>query len=186
MVRRKHTRRSRAGLSTLEVATLVSVVGMLLAVALPTLGRTVRPSKLSEASEQLDALYHAVAAYYATPRPAANGGSTHCLPAPAGPTPEAPSITPVKTDFTAQSSVGASTWKDLGFAPETPLRYRYSYTPAAWGCTRNLSEGRLIVLRAEGDLDGDGLYSSYERRARILPGGKLLPDKVLHVQDRIE
>ena len=55
-------RRSRAGLSSVEAATLVSVVGTLLAVALPTLGRAVRPSKLTEATEQLDSLYHAVAA----------------------------------------------------------------------------------------------------------------------------
>ena len=164
----------------------MSVVGILLAVALPTLGRTVRPSKLSEASEQLDALYRAVEAYYATPRPAAQGGSAYCLPGPAGPTPEAPSETPVTTDFSAQSAQGASTWKDLGFAPKLPLRFRYSYTPAAWGCMRIVSDGRLIVLRAEGDLDGDGLYSSFERRASVLSGGKLQPDNVLHVQDRIE
>jgi type II secretory pathway pseudopilin PulG len=176
----------RAGLSTVEVATLVSVVGTLLAVALPTLGRAVRPSKLTEASEQLEALYGAVAAYYATPRPAANGGSAHCLPAPAGPTPEMPSLSPSRTDFSAQSAQGASTWKDLGFTPSVPLRFRYSFVPAAWGCTQNVSEGRVLVLRAEGDLDGDGLYSSFERHARVLAAGKLQPDPVLHVQDRIE
>jgi type II secretory pathway pseudopilin PulG len=176
----------RAGLSTLEVATLVSVVGMLLAVALPTLGRTIRPSKLSEASEQLDALYSAVEAYYATPRPAADGGTAHCLPAPAGPTPEAPSDSPVRTDFGAQSAQGASSWQALGFTPGQPLRFRYTYTPAAWGCNRHLTEGTPVVLRAEGDLDGDGLYSSFERRAHTLPSGKLQPDGMLHVQDRIE
>lgn len=176
----------RAGLSTLEVATLVSVVGMLLAVALPTLGRTIRPSKLSEASEQLDALYAGLAAYYATPRPAADGGTVYCLPAPAGPTPEAPSESPVRTDFGAQSAQGASSWQALGFTPERPLRFRYTYTPGAWGCSRHLTEGTPIVLRAEGDLDGDGLYSSFERRARCLPSGKLQADGMLHVQDRIE
>lgn len=182
----QRARSRRAGLSTIEVATLVSVVGTLLAVALPTLGRSVRPSKLTEASQQLDALYSAVAAYYATPRPAANGGSTYCLPAPAGPTPETPSVSPLRSDFTAQSAQGASTWKDLGFTPSVPLRFRYSFAPAAWGCTRNVSDGRMLVLRAEGDLDGDGLYSSFERHAQVLPAGKLQPDPVLHVQDRIE
>ena len=176
----------RAGLSSVEVASLVSVVGILLAVALPTLGRTIRPSKLTEASEQLDALYASVAAYYATPRPAAQGGVTHCLPAPAGPTPEAPSQSALHTDFSAQSAQGASSWQALGFTPQQPLRFRYTVTPAAWGCNRNLADGTPIVLRAEGDLDGDGLYSSFERRARTLPAGKLQADGMLHVQDRIE
>ena len=170
----------------MEAATLVSVVGTLLAVALPTLGRAVRPSKLTEATEQLDSLYHAVAAYYATPRSAAQGGITHCLPGAAGPTPEVPSQSPLRTDFLAQSSQGASTWKDLGFTPSVPLRFRYSFAPAVSGCSRSVSDGRVLVLRAEGDLDGDGLYSSFERRAKVLPGGKLQPDPVLHVQDRVE
>lgn len=165
---------------------MVCVIGTLLAVALPTLGRTVRPSKLTEASEQLDALYRAAESYYAAPRPAAAGGEAHCLPAPAGPTPEAPSVSPVRTDFAAESAQGASTWQALGFTPSVPLRFRYSFAPAAWGCGRNLSDGAVLVLRAEGDLDGDGLYSTYERRARLLPRGKLQPDPVLHVRDRVE
>jgi hypothetical protein len=45
--------------------------------------------------------------------------------------------------------------------------------------------GRL-TLRAEGDLDGDGVYSTFERRAEVAARGVLLPDPVLHIDDRIE
>lgn len=179
-------RRSRAGLSLLETATVISVVGMLLAVALPTLGKTVRPSKLTEASEQLDSLVRATAAYYAEPRLDAHGELTHCLPPPAGPTPETPSVSPISVDFPA----GAEGWKALGFATSVPLRFRYAYMPAVWGCERDRSwnvPGPLLVrFRAEGDLDGDGAYSHFERRAQILPGGELRIEPVLHVEDRVE
>ena len=68
--------------------------------------------------------------------------------------------------------------------------FKAALVGACWGLGHTLSllsvGAVLIVLRAEGDLDGDGLYSSFERRAKVLPGGKLQPDPVLHVQDRVE
>lgn len=173
-----------------ETALVVSIAGMLLAVALPTLGKTVRPSKLTEASEQLDSLYRAAAAYYAEPRLDGAGELTHCLPPPAGPTPDVPSVDPVPVDFAAGNAPGAETWKALGFAPVSPLRYRYTYTPAVWGCEHgsgwSSSSPLQVRFRAEGDLDGDGMYSHFERRAQILPGGELRAEPVLHVEDRVE
>jgi type II secretory pathway pseudopilin PulG len=182
--------RSRAGLSMVETALVISIAGMLLAVALPTLGKTVRPSKLTEASEQLESLYRSAAAYYAEGRLDGRGELTHCMPPPAGPTPEAPSVDPVAVDFSAATAQGAETWKALGFAPAAALRYRYSFMPAVWGCEReggwSSAAPLLVRFRAEGDLDGDGMYSHFERRAQILPGGELRAEPVLHVEDRVE
>jgi prepilin-type N-terminal cleavage/methylation domain-containing protein len=170
------------GFSLLEITAVVSALAVILAVAIPTLARSVRASKVSEATEQLDALYRASAAYYAVPR----GEQGHCLPEAAGPTPELPSTAPVAVDFAAASS-GAETWKALGFAPKLSLRYRYSFLPSVSGCglPRGAPPHRL-VLRAEGDLDGDGVLSTFERHAAIESDGKLSAEPVLHVQDRIE
>jgi prepilin-type N-terminal cleavage/methylation domain-containing protein len=176
-----------AGFSLLEMVTAVSVVGMLLAIALPTLGRTIRVSKVSEASEQLERLYQAAAAYYAEPRDVGDTRMAHCLPAPAGPTPEAPSASPVAVDFAHASAASAATWTALQFAPEQPLRYRYSYLPGVSGCALTMPSGAsTLVLRAEGDLDGDGTYSRFERRAQIQAGGDLLAEPVLHIENRME
>lgn len=166
---------------------IVSVIGTLLAIAVPTLGRTIRVSKLTEASEQLDALYRATAAYYAVPRELEGGRTAHCLPPPAGPTPAVPSVQPIAVDFADKAATGAATWVALGFTPSDPLRFRYTYLPSAWGCS--LPRGGVpvqISLRAEADLDGDGVYSQYERRAQILMSGELRPELVLHVEDRVE
>src|SRR4051794_11871250 len=125
---RRHARRAQTALTIVEVAAIVSIVGMLLAVAIPTLARSIRASKVSEASEQLDLLYRAVAAYYATPRPVPNaaGDSLFCLPGDAGPAPSSPSANPVLVDFAAASTPDAATWSALGFTPHVPLRFRYT------------------------------------------------------------
>lgn len=172
-----------------EVAAVVSVIGMLLAVALPTLGRTVQVSKHAEASEQLETMYQAAAAYYAIARPGhgQDGRNVFCLPAAAGPTPAEGSVDPVHVDFLGPTVPGASTWSALGFAPSVPLRFRYSFDAPVTGCTFTLgTEPVWLRLRAEADLDGDGTYSLFERRARILPNGELRAEPVLHVEDRIE
>jgi type II secretory pathway pseudopilin PulG len=175
---------ARAGLTLVETAAIVSVIGTLLAVAIPALAKAVRASKVSEASEQLETLYQSVAAYYALPRTLPSSAApVHCLPDAAGPMPELGSMTPVQVDFGAAESHGAETWKALSFAPVVPLRYRYTFLPAASGCGDATT---ALVLRAEGDLDGDGVYSTFERRAEVQPGGVLQPEPVLHIQDRIE
>jgi type II secretory pathway pseudopilin PulG len=174
----------RAGFSALEISAAVSVVGTLLAVAVPTLTRTIQVSKVAEASQQLEALYRGAAAYYAVARRVEGGRTAHCLPAPAGPTPEVPAVSPVAVDF-AQSK-GASTWAALGFAPSAPLRFRYTFAPEVSGCALEHSSAPVLTLRAEGDLDGDGHYSVFERRAAILPKGQLRAEPVLHIDDRVE
>jgi type II secretory pathway pseudopilin PulG len=185
--------RSHAGLTLVETATVVSVIGMVLAVALPTLQRTIRVSKVAEAPEQLESLYRASTAYYAEARarPADDPTSArhataqrHCLPAAAGPTPETPSPTPRAVDFGADDVAGKDSWRALGFTPSMPLRYRYSFAPSSSGC--DLPAGATLILRAEGDLDGDGVYSRFERRAQINADGTFTPEPVLHIEDRIE
>jgi type II secretory pathway pseudopilin PulG len=182
-VRRSACRGGSRGFSLLEITAVVCALGVILAVAVPTLARSVRASKVAEASEQLDALYRAAAAYYAVPRGEAGG---HCLPESAGPTPELPNAAPSAVDFAAASS-GSETWQALGFLPQLPLRFRYSFMPSVAGCglPRGAPPHRL-VLRAEGDLDGDGALSTFERHATIDSGGRLPAEPVLHVHDRIE
>jgi hypothetical protein len=43
-----------------------------------------------------------------------------------------------------------------------------------------------LTLRAEGDLDGDGTFSRFERRAQLRARGQLEGERMLHIADRIE
>jgi Tfp pilus assembly protein PilE len=206
-------------LTIVEVALFVCLIGVLLAVSVPAFLRSIRTSKMAEASHELSRIYAAGAAYYATPqvlvpvpaaRQAASLGSArtgtalasarskpletppvkqlHCMPVGAGPTPAKPSTAPVQVMFGAPESPESATWHSLGYEPSSAIRYRYSFLPAAPGCgvLGDDSHGEAVLtLRAEGDLDGDGVLSLFERKVG-LSAGELALDPLLVVRDRVE
>src|SRR5688572_3346966 len=134
---RRH-RRSRAGITLLEAAAVVCVVGVLLAMFIPAFLREVRVSKTSEASENLALLYRRSAAYFAVRRPQREGPTlTQCLPGVAGPTPHQPTVELAHVDFKADTTPGAATWRALDFNGRrtsstdrgTLVRYAYTFEP---------------------------------------------------------
>ncbi|MBX3250263.1 MAG: hypothetical protein KF901_24005 [Myxococcales bacterium] len=172
-----------AGLSLVEAAAVVSAVGVLLAILVPTFVRELRTSKVEEASSQLEELHARAAAYFQ----ARHEGGRRCLPAPAGPAPAEASVEPVEVDFADESTPGHATWEALGFAPSRPIRYRYELIPFREGCEIAISPGDpLFVLRATGDLDGDGRRSVFERVATVSDDGAVIPHGALYVRDRME
>jgi len=167
----------------METALLLCIVAIALAVFVPTFARRMRTNKISEASELLQEMSDRSAAYYAASR---NTGASHCLPPKAGPTPALASVDSNAVDFFADEQVGHTTWEALGFQPDRPIRYSYSYTPSRDGCGLDGSDEIVsISFRAEGDLDGDGVHSIFERRATVDAGG-LQPADALHVHQRVE
>ncbi len=171
-----------------EVAAIVCVVGVLLAVFIPSFLRELRTSKTSEATENLALLYQRSAAYFVARHAREDlPAQTRCLPPTAGPTPRLPTQEPEEVDFTARETQGSATWRALSFAPTTPVRYSYTFEPTASGCNLRSPEGTyLLTIRAEGDLDGDGERSIFERRARANEEGELEPSDILYVRDRVE
>lgn len=175
------------GFTLLEAALVLSVAGMVLAVAVPTFIQSLETSKAAEASQQLATLFQGSAAYYAVARPTSDGKTAYCLPAAAGPAPLSPSPAPVSFDFTAPDTPGLDTWRALEFAPKAPLRYRYTFLPRGPACVvDDPFPVPTLTLRAEGDLDGDGTFSRFERRARLRAHGELEGERMLHITDRIE
>lgn len=176
-----------AGITLVEAALVLSVAGMVLAVAIPTFVAALETSKAAEATGQLEYLLRQSASYYAVARPTQTGKDAHCVPAAAGPHPAEPSAEPVPVDFSSPELAGASTWQALSFQPREPLRYRYSLLVQGPSCLLESAQpAPTLILRAEGDLDGDGTYSRFERRAQLLANGEVRPEKLLRIYDRIE
>lgn len=176
---------SRSGprLSLIEAALLLCVVGIVLVVFVPTFLRRVRTNKINEAAELLQEMSDRAAAYYATPW---DDAKRFCLPGRAGPSPEAPAMDLQELDFSAEEQLGHESWAALGFQPSRPVRYSYSYTPSHDGCGLNtLDETVSVTFRADGDLDGDGVNSRFERRATIDRDG-FRPGVALQVHRRVE
>lgn len=170
-------------MSLLEAALLACLLATVLAIFIPTFARRIRTNKIDEAPELLSELSARTAAYYAT---SSDGQRTGCLPPPAGPTPLNPDVEAEAIDFASSDAVGHETWEALGFRPERPIRYSYSYVPSTHGCGLG-AEGPPVTIsfRAHGDLDGDGVRSTFERRARVDADG-WQDAEVLHVHQRVE
>ena len=180
--------RARSGLTLVEVALLLSLVGVVLSVGVPAFVRGLRTSKTAEAPEELARMFAAVQTYYGAAQPTPSGKRLRCLPEAAGPTPEHPSREPVDVQFGAPTTPGSATWRAIGYEPSRPIRYSYSLLPAEAGCGGALGHPRkpiVLTLRAEGDLDGDGVLSRFERNA-VMRDGQLVLDPVLVVSERIE
>ncbi|MGE0789720.1 MAG: hypothetical protein AB7S26_28870 [Sandaracinaceae bacterium] len=180
--------RRREGITLVEAAVVVCVVGIVLAVFIPTFVRELRTSKTSEAVEHLSILSDRAAAYFATEFPQEEGPTLRrCLPPTAGPTPRAPTVDPAPVRFDAEETPGHATWQALGFSPRYDVRYAYTFEPTSSGCGLRSPEGSyLLTLRAEGDLDDDGERSLFERRMAADEHGVLHSFGILYIRDRVE
>lgn len=175
--------RSRPSLSLVEGALLLSLIAVVLAIFVPTFLRRIRTNKISEAAELLGEMSHRTHAYYDTAWPTLE---SHCVPPEAGPTPSAPTEEPQTVDFFSDAAAGHPTWEAIEFQPDRPIRFTYRYLPTQHGCgIRGAEEEVSLLFRAEGDLDGDGVRSTFERRAVIGRDG-FSPSDALLVHQRTE
>ena len=159
--------RSGPRFSLVEAALLICLIAVVLAVFVPNFVRRIRTNKISEATELLEEMSRRTRAYYET---SWSPGSEACLPSAAGPTPATPTADPESVDFLADEVEGRDTWRALSFQPDRPVRFSYSFLPSRDGCGIDDTESS-VVLRARGDLDGDGVFSTFERRASVGPRG---------------
>lgn len=123
-----------------EAATAFAVIGGLLAVIVPSCLRAVQLSRTAEATENLERLTRGVIALDPA-RPLAAAPLTPAL---------VPRGTPAADP---EGTWEHPTWKALGFALDAPHWYAY----------RVDVDDRQVRLVAHGDLDGDGLLSTYTR-----------------------
>lgn len=164
-----------------------SLLGCVLAAFVPAFLRELRLSKVAEASRELGRMHESAAAYFAAPH-AIEGEMLHrCLPVAAGPFPAEPTVDAHEADF-AGTDLARTGFVAMGFTIEDPVRFSYSMIPTVSGCDLHSPEGTyLVTYRAEGDLDGDGERSLFERRDHALEGEDVLePIGILYIRDRTE
>ena len=172
------------GASAPQAALVICIAGSGLAAFFPTYFRSVRLSQSSEAVEMLADMHRKTSVYFASE----HEGQTHCLPTAAGPTPRVPHTEASVIDFAGDAESGHATWSALGVLPTEPLRFSYVFDPVSVGCRLQASDrSYLVSFRAEGDFDGDGEHSLFERRAGVDPRDhSLIPVGILYVQRRTE
>ena len=145
-------------LTPLELAALVSLTGTIAATMIPTFLRNVHASRLSEPVEGLKRM-----AAHATLRAAG-------LP-PESAYPESAPFTPAVTPrgelvLDPPGTWDTPTWRTLDFAFDAPHAYSFAFESS------NSDTRSTFSARARGDLDGDGVTSSFSISGSVERGAE--------------
>lgn len=158
------TSRRSAGFSLIELMVVVTIVGLLSSVAIPTFMGYVRKTKSTEADQNIQKMYIASRAYVVDL--GQSRGSTDIVTA-QFPETEAPTPAANCCTFAGQRCApnplawGTPTWNSLNFSIDDPHYYRYEYEASGTG------PGARFTARALGDLDCDGNLSTFEMTGEL-------------------
>jgi hypothetical protein len=158
-------------LAPVEAALAFSLVGSLLAVTVPAFLRNLHASKMSEALVGLEQL-SARAATLADGAP-----QTSAYPESAPLTPASVPRATLVTD--PRGTWDLPTWRLLGFSMELPHAYSFRFD------SENGPAVSRFTATAHGDLDGDGVLSTFQISGTVRPG-ELPKGGVLEVSREVE
>lgn len=158
------SRVNHQGFTLIELMIVVAIIGILSAVAVPTFMKYILRAKSSEADIHLDKIALGARSYYldpaivagavtAAPRFPPTVAQTPALPCCIG---SSDRCAPEPTQWTSPS------WQALQFSLDEPHYYRYEFISSGAGV------GAKFTARATGDLDCDGIYSTFERDGEVL------------------
>ena len=143
------------------------VVGVLASVAVPAFIKYMRRSKTTEAIAQIERIRRGAIHYFSTPKVTATGEKVPCsLPPSVGPTPDGSPCDHPGEQYPANApGWDDPTWKSLGVGMDGPHRYRYQFESN--GLT---GADAAFTISAYGDLDCDGIWSTFQRTGHGTPG----------------
>lgn len=180
-MRRTH---SRAGFTLIELMIVVSILGVLSALAVPSFSSVIARSKTSEIAGNLSGMFKSAASYYASERATQGNGagvSGHCTVDDGTPSPAIPNRT--KQTFVADQS-----FRDLGFNIGDLVYYQYGLASlgGVGACNNNANSGGLYTFFAHGDLDEDGIRSTFELAAGTDSFNLMYHARALHIDRETE
>ena len=150
------------GFTLVELMIVVAIIGVLSAVAIPAFMKYIAKSKTAEAVQMLRRMSEGARTYYLEAH-GARGAAGTVVPKQF---PDTTAATPAVPCCGEKCAVNVAqwadpTWKALTFAVTDPHYYQYSFTSSGTGVAAR------FTARANGDLDCDGLESTFEMYGSI-------------------
>jgi type II secretory pathway pseudopilin PulG len=161
------------------VVSVVMVVGILAAIAIPSFIKYKRRAESSEATFSLSRIVYGATAYWDAERDGEREGGGELVAGSLRKFPDSVDWTPRMPPCeggTHRYEPDAKdwehpTWRALAFAMTTRHRYRYRFTSKGQGARAT------FTIEAEGDLNCNGLRAHYQRVGRVVDG-KIVVDPV--------
>ena len=153
---------------TLDMETngIIAMTGVLAAIAVPAFIKYIKRSKTSEAHMRLNMIAEGALAFYQMEQYTNEGepipNEQRTFPVTCNKIIWTHDQTPSGNKGAPTADFSAQVWGNLSFSLSEPSYYRYGYKD---NCQKGKLAGFEVI--AEGDLDGDGIYSTFKRMGTI-------------------
>ncbi len=195
---RAYKRFDKRGFTLVELMIVVAIIGVLAALAIYGVTKYLASAKTSEAKEKVGAITRSAVAAYERENfkneilqdGQSSSTTTHVLCASAKN--PVPSAVPKATKYQPSTADGQdfndgdnlTSWKCLQFSITQPIYYSYNYQTGA-GALGSGATASGFEASAQGDLDGDGVLSTFARGADVRNGTVVL-STTLFTKDETE
>jgi prepilin-type N-terminal cleavage/methylation domain-containing protein len=181
---RRNAGSARQGFTVIELMIAVAIVGTLSALAVPAFSSMLNRSRTAETMGNLNSMFKSAASYYAGERSwqgQISSTAGHCTVNDAIPSPVVPGKH--KQIFQADDSFRA-----LGFTIADRVYYSYGMASqnGVSGCDHVARDASLYTFYANGDLDGDGIQSTYEFSAGSDDSNVLYHSRGFYIASELE